>query len=68
MKRHERFIPMEYRHEQLMDELNEFMIACKVHLFNLPVKKPKPTVQEMDSLQARINSVLKQDAKPMIRY
>ncbi len=72
MKRHERFEPMEYRHEQLMGELNDFMITAKVWLFEEAAKlrppRQKPTVQEMDSLMIRIMAVLKEDAKPMIRY
>lgn len=67
MERKERFELMEYKHENLMWELNEFMIAVKVHLYNLPVNISKPTVDEMDSLQQRLNQVLKQDAKPLIR-
>lgn len=59
---------MEYANAYLMDELNEFMIAVKTHLYNLPVNYRKPTVKEIDQLQARIHHVLRQDAKPMRKY
>lgn len=62
--RHEKFEPMDYVNQQLMDELNEFMICCKVHLFDVPINKPKPTVNEMDSLMNRLMAELKKDAKP----
>lgn len=71
MSRHEPFIPMEYENQQLMDDLNEFMIIAKVWLFEeaarLRDRRPKPTPQEMDNLMLRILRVLKQDAKPLIR-
>lgn len=67
MSRH-RQEPMEYTNADLMDELNEFMIAVKTHLYNLPVNYRKPTVKEIDQLQARIHQVLRQDAKPMRKY
>lgn len=62
--RHERFELMDYANNGLMDELNEFMVCCKVHLFGLPIKKPKPTVEEIDSLMFRLMTELKKDAKP----
>lgn len=31
MQRHERFIPIDYKHQGLMDELNEFMMDVKTH-------------------------------------
>ena len=48
--RHEKFELAEYKNQQLMDELNDFMVCCKTHLFSLPIKKYKPTVEEMDGL------------------
>ena len=53
-----------YYHRKLMDELNETMIVVKVWLFDLESLKQhsrKPTVQELDSLQARINQVLQKE-------
>lgn len=67
MQRHERFELLEYQHKELMDELNEFMVCAKTHLFNIPVNKPKPTVGEMDSLMFRILAVLRKDSRPMRR-
>jgi len=67
MKRHERFEPMEYRHELLMDELNEFMMDIKTHLFAIPINRPKPTVQEIDLMMHRLMAALRKDSRPMIR-
>jgi hypothetical protein len=64
---HQRYELLEYKNKYLIEELNEFMIAVKVYLFDVPIKRTKPTVEEIDSLQARINTILKQDAKPLIR-
>ena len=66
--RHEKFELVEYKNQQLMDELNEFMVCCKVHLFNLPIKKHKPTLEEMDILMHRLMEVLKRDKDSMIKY
>ena len=66
--RHEKFELMEYENQQLMDELNDFMVCCKVYLFNLPIKKHKPTVEEMDGLMNRLMEVLKKDKDLMIKY
>lgn len=65
--RHEMFELMDYANKELMDELNEFMVCCKVHLFEVPIKKPKPTVEEMDSLMFRLIYELKKDAKPYMK-
>lgn len=57
----------EYRHQQLMDDLNELLICVKVHLYGLQVQRPKPTVEDLDMMQHRVNEVLRQDARPMRR-
>lgn len=75
--RHERFIPMEYANQALMDELNEWSIALKVWLYpelfedkihDLQRRYPKPELSEIDNFQNRINQVLRKDAKPFISY
>ena len=67
MKRHEPFTPMEYKHERLMWDLNEFMIDINAHLFNIPVKRSKPDLSEIDNLTQRLMAALKEGARPMIR-
>lgn len=66
--RHERFIPMEYKNEQLINEFNQLMIDIKIHLFNLPVKRHKPTNKEIDEIFNRIMLELRKDAKPLVKY
>ena len=66
--RHEKFELVEYKNQQIMDELNDFMVCCKVYLFHLPINKHKPTVEEMDSLMHRLMEVLKRDKDSMIKY
>lgn len=75
--RHEPFEPMEYHNQYLMDELNEFCVALKVWLYpekfgdklpDLQRRYPKPDPPDIDNLQARINTELKKDARPMRRY
>lgn len=68
--------PMEYKHQELMNELNEFMISVKVHLHTqefgradgLLDRYAKPDIKYIDSLQRRINEVLQKDARPFVRY
>lgn len=50
-----------------MDDLNELFISIKVHLFNIPVNKGKPTIEEMDDVFNRTIRALKADSKPMRR-
>lgn len=75
--RHERFIPMEYANQDLLDELNDFCISLKIWLYpekfenklqDLQRRYTKPDLSEIDNLQHRINTALKKDAKPMIKY
>jgi hypothetical protein len=69
--------PMDYKHQALMNELNDFMIAVKVHLNpelfgdaigNVKNRHPKPTIPDIDGLHNRLRHVLQQDAKPFIKY
>lgn len=66
--RHARFELVRYKNQQLMDELNEFMICCKVYLFGVPISKPKPTVKEMDELMNKLMRVLEESQEPFIKY
>lgn len=71
---------MEYKNQILMDELNEFCIALKIWLHpeclksvvdkaaGLQRRYPKPSVEEIDHLQSRINEELRKDSRPMRRY
>lgn len=63
---------LDYKHQALLDQLNDFCISLKIHLGyvddeRLKAKYPKPTVQEIDQMQGELNRVLKADAKPFIR-
>lgn len=66
--------PMQYEHEALMNELNDFMIAVKVWTGSgewpedIKQRYAKPDVKYIDSLQRRINEVLQKDARPFVRY
>jgi hypothetical protein len=69
--------PMEYKHRELMDELNELMIAVKLHLLadniilgvnDLEKRYPKPSMDEIDAMHQRINQVLQQEATPLVKY
>ena len=75
--RHERFIPMEYANEQLMQEWNEFNIALKIWLYpdefgdklpDLQRRYPKPDLSEIDKLFMDIMQALRKDSKPMVKY
>jgi hypothetical protein len=68
MNMHEPFTPMNYKNQQLMDNLNEFVIDIKTHLFDLKINRQKPTIEEIDLMQQRINEVLKQHAETFIKY
>lgn len=77
MQRHARFEPLIYDNQELMDELNEFAVALKIWLFperfgdklaDLHRRYPKPDLSAIDNLQAKLNSVLRKDAKPMWKY
>lgn len=63
-----RHTPKRYRHRELMDELNEFFINCKVHLLDLPLNRPKPTSEEMDSLMGRLMEVLEKDQEDPVKW
>ena len=75
--RHERFVPMEYANQVLMDDLNEFCIALKIHLHpelfrgklqDLQRRYGKPEIQDIDAMMGRLMQALRKDSKPMIRY
>lgn len=68
---------MEYRNQQLMDDLNEFCISLKIWLYpehcgenreRLQRRYGKPTVADMDQLLFRLIEELQKDARPMRRY
>jgi hypothetical protein len=71
--------PMDYKHAELMRELNEFSIAIKVWLHSelLPddqarkemrERYARPDIDYIDSLHRRIREVLQKDATPFIKY
>jgi hypothetical protein len=75
--RHERFVPMEYANQELMDDLNNYCIALKIWLHpelfgdklqNLHRRYGKPEIQDIDEMMARLMQALREDSKPMIRY
>ncbi len=63
-----RHMPRKYDHRELMEELNEFFINAKVHILLLPLDRPKPTVQDMDSLLNRLIEVLEEDHEELIKW
>jgi len=72
---HRRNELMEYANQELMDELNVFMITMKAWLIipgeqgkRLCDRYPMPNPAYFDSLMFRIMSELKKDAKPMVKY
>jgi hypothetical protein len=75
--RHERFIPMEYVNQDLMDALNDWCIGLKVwihpELFgdalpDLQRRYAKPEIEDIDKMMHHLMQALKKDAKPLIRY
>jgi hypothetical protein len=68
--------PKFYKHQALMDELNDFFIRLKIHLLDLDKSSgaylkathSKPTKEELDSIHNRIHDILSEDSKPMRRY
>ena len=75
--RHERFIPMEYANQELMEAWNEYNIALKVWLFpdqfgdklaNFQRRYPKPDLSDIDNMFTWVMQALRKDSKPMIRY
>lgn len=51
--------PRIYKHEQLINELNQLMIDIKLALYH---DRAKPTVEELDRLHIRVREVLMQDS------
>ena len=68
MQRRERLTPLVYHNQQLMNDLNEFMMNVKVHLFDLPSKRSKPDLSEIDQLTSRLMQALRKDSEPIIKY
>lgn len=74
--------PLYYTHQALMNDLNKFMTAVKVHLQaekigaglshenlkKLQDRYPKPEIADIDAMHQRINEILKKDATPFIKY
>ena len=64
--------PLKYYHNnELMLELNDMMIRLKIHLIDdcesYREKYTKPTPQELDRLQSKINEILRKDYTYMAR-
>lgn len=58
-----------YKHQNLMNELNEMMIRIKRHLFFVtPGATIKPTYKELDEITNKVLNALKEDSKPSIKY
>ncbi len=75
--RHEKFTPMEYANQQLMDEWNNFNIALKVWLHpgqfgdklkDLQSRYPKPDLSEIGNMFTRVMRALQNDSKPLVKY
>ena len=74
--------PKFYKNEDLIMELNDMMIRIKVHFISSKEMKkqnpesykkvalyhPKPTSDELDRLQLKINQVLEKDWESVIKY
>lgn len=75
--RHEKFTPMEYANQELMNEWNEFNIALKIWLYSdefgdkLPDfqrRYPKPSMDDLNRMLQQIYAALSKDSKPMVKY
>jgi len=70
----ERIELKKYKHQELMNELNEMSIKLKIWLYHsdneqLTNSRPKPTVQELDDLFLnKIMDVLRKDSEPLVKY
>jgi len=63
-----RIAPQEYKiykHQQLMDELNQLMIDIKLALYH---DREKPSVSDLDKMHHRIREILSQDNTPLKKY
>lgn len=72
-----KFEPMEYANQELMDALNEYCIALKIHLHpkcfgeklqDLQRRYGKPEIQDIDAMMTRLMQALSKDSKPMVKY
>ena len=58
--------------QKLIDELNEFMLRVKVHLFDeikgMRRVRKKPTIEEIDTIHAKLDQILSQDQESYIKY
>jgi hypothetical protein len=70
--RHQKFELKRYKHQKLMNELNDMMIRIKVHLFLEStadkMAHSKPKMKEIDELTNKIMKVLQKDNEPLINY
>ena len=58
------------KHSKLLDDFNEMQIAIKAHLFDIKEiqeRYPKPTIQEMDKMNARIRQALEVETYTRIK-
>ena len=69
--------PMNYRHTELMQELNELNICLKLWLHpeefgaaanDMKKRYAKPDLKYIDSVQRRVIQALERDAEPFIKY
>lgn len=61
------------RNQDLIMELNDMLIRIKTHLYYSDKEKmcehhPKPTNDELDLLQSKINKILEKDWKYLVKY
>ena len=69
-----RIIPPQKRivNQALINELNEFMVRIKVHLFDeikgMRENRKKPTIKEIDAIHAKLDQILSQEQEPYIKY
>ena len=55
----------------LISELNELLVDIKVHLFDIDKLKkehPKPTLEEIDKIHAKVDEVLFREQESYIKY
>ena len=70
----QRIAPQQKRiiNQGLIDELNELFVNIKIHLFDVDPKlkanRPKPTVEEMDRIHAKVEQVLFHDQESYIKH
>ena len=69
-----------YKHQKLINELNDFMIRIKVVILSdvknedhekykkMQENSPAPTIEEIDKIHMKLNEVLFEQTEPLLKY